>query len=117
VKKLIPILAVGYLVYALFVALSLGQTFLHLYHTYLAGVSPWTGREWAPLAVLTSASGIRLVLLLCVAYFLFSRSHRIAALVIAGICCIAIPIGTVLGGVTIYALTRPEIRSEFTRIV
>ena len=116
-KKLTPALAAAYVIYAALVSFSIGRVFLHFDHTYSAGPSPWTAKEWTPLAVLLSASSLRITLLLCVAYFLFSRRHRLAALVIAGICCIDIPVGTLLGGVTIYALTRPEISSEFTPTV
>ncbi len=116
-KTIIPAIVVAYVIYALFVSFSLGRVFLHFYHTYLAGPSPWTAKQWAPLGVLMSASAIRIALLVCVAYFLFSRSHRLAALVIASICCLAFPVGTLLGGVTLYALTRPEISSEFTPTV
>ena len=114
-KKLVPWLALAYLIYAVFVSFALGRVFLHFYHA--AGPGPWTAKEWAPLAVLLSASGGRIILLLCVAYFLATRSHRLAALVMAGISALAVPIGTILGGLTLYALTRSEIRSEFAPTV
>jgi len=45
---------------------------------------------------------------------MLSAIHRRASLVLAGISCIGIPIGTILGGLTLDALTRPELSSEFT---
>jgi len=116
-KKLIPFLCLGYIIFAFFVSFWLGQIFLHYYHTYSAGVTHFTPKEWAPLAVLLSASFLRLGALLCLAYFLFRRSHRVAALVLAAISCVSIPVGTILGGVTIYTLTRPEVREEFAPTV
>jgi hypothetical protein len=47
------------------------------------------------------------------AYFLSTRRRRKAVFIMAAITCLGIPVGTILGGLTIYALTRPEISSEF----
>jgi hypothetical protein len=116
-KRLIPFLCIGYIIFAFFASFWLGQIFLHYYHTYSAGVAHFTPKELAPLAVLLSASILRIGVLLCLAYLLFRRSHRIAALVLAAISCVSIPVGTILGGVTIYTLTRPEVRVQFAPTV
>ena len=50
---------------------------------------------------------------LCLSLFLSKRRWRRGALVLACISCISVPIGTILGALTIHALTRPEVSSEF----
>ena len=116
-KRLIPILCVGYIIYAGFVFFWLGEIFLHYYRAYSADVPAFTGKQRAPLTVLLSASVLRIGTLLCVAYLLFRRIHRFGALVLAAISCVSIPVGTILGGLTIYALMRPEVRAEFAPTV
>jgi ABC-type tungstate transport system substrate-binding protein len=73
-----------------------------------------SGIQWMPLAV-TSFFALALIgICVCLALFLSARRWRRGALVLACISCVSIPIGTILGGLTIYALTRPEVSSEFT---
>jgi ABC-type sulfate transport system permease subunit len=66
-----------------------------------------------PLIVLAIAVPIFFLSSLCLSYFLFTRRHRGASLSLAALSCLAIPVGTILGPLTIYALTRPAIRSQF----
>jgi hypothetical protein len=66
-----------------------------------------------PLIVLAIAVPIFLLSSICLSYFLFTRRHRAASLGLAALSCLAIPVGTILGLLTIYALTRPAIRSQF----
>jgi hypothetical protein len=66
-----------------------------------------------PLAIFVVTSVAFISMFFALAYFLSARRRRRAILIMAGITCVGIPIGTILGGLTIYALTRPEIRSEF----
>ena len=113
-KKLISFLSMGYAIYALLVVWFAGRTCLQVYHAYSAQPTPLSPVQWVPLGVLILISSAFIGMFLCLAYFLSTRRRRHAALIIAGISCLAIPVGTILGGLTIYALTRPEIILEFT---
>lgn len=70
--------------------------------------------HWVPL-ILTSIIAVFFIsVFLFLAWCLSARRWRRAALVLAGISCIGIAIGTILGGLTLYALTRPEVAAAFT---
>src|SRR5215470_14225963 len=73
-----------------------------------------SGIHWTPLAMTSFFAFAFIGICLCLALFLSARRWRRGALVLACISCISVPIGTILGGLTIYALTRPEVSSEFT---
>ncbi len=45
--------------------------------------------------------------------FLARRTHRTFCLVVAGITCLSIPIGTILGVFTMIVLMRPSVRAMF----
>jgi hypothetical protein len=116
-KKLLPFLSIGYVIYALLVAWFVGRTLLQVYRAYSAEAMQVSPIQWVPLAMLVVIATAFISMFLCLAYFLSARRRRRAALIIAGISCLGIPVGTILGGLTIYALTRPEISSEFTPTV
>jgi hypothetical protein len=42
-------------------------------------------------------------------YFLWHRKHRMYSMVVAGISCLSIPLGTVLGVFTLIVLMRPSV--------
>jgi hypothetical protein len=74
------------------------------------GVAPG---GWVPLityaiivVVVVSLSGL-------LAYLLATDRRRKLALGIAMLGCIGFPVGTVLGALTIYALTRHEVKAQF----
>jgi hypothetical protein len=90
---------------------------LRVYQGQSAGEMQLSGIQWVPLAMTSFFAFAFIGIFLCLAFFLSARRSRRAALVLAGISCIAIPIGTILGGLTIYALTRPEVSSEFTQTI
>ena len=112
-KKLLSFLSIGYVIYALLVAWFVGRTLLQVYRAYSVETMPASPIPWAPLAVLVVVSAAFISMFFSLAFFLSARRRRRAALIIAGITCLGIPVGTILGGLTIYALTRPEIVSEF----
>ena len=113
-RRTLRFLSVGYVIYALFIAWFITRLLLRVYAAQSAGEMQLSGIYWVPLALTTMIAVSCIVMFLCLAYFLSGRRRRRAALVLAGISCIGIPVGTILGGLTIYALTRPEIRAEFT---
>jgi hypothetical protein len=113
VKKFVRILSGAYAVYTLLMLFFVVRNFVaFVSRAYSEG---YDGRAPFVVSVITFV----VIGLLCVSisavlsYLLAIKRHRKAALIMAGVTCIGIPIGTVLGGLTIYALTRPEIRSEF----
>ncbi len=46
-------------------------------------------------------------------YFLTKRQHYLFCMVMAGICCMFMPFGTVLGVFTLVVLTRPSVKELF----
>ena len=115
-RRILPFLSVGYVIYALLIAWFICRLLFRVYRAQSAGQMQLSGIHWMPLAM-TSFFALALIgICLCLALFLSVRRWRRGALVLAGISCISIPIGTILGGLTIYALTRPEVSSEFRNI-
>ena len=114
-RRILPFLSVGYVIYALLIAWFICRLLFRVYRAQSAGQMQLSGIHWMPL-VMTSVFAFALIgMSVCLALFLSARRWRRGALVLACISCISIPIGTILGGLTIYALTRPEVKSEFTQ--
>jgi hypothetical protein len=106
VLKFIRILAAAYAAYALLMLEFAARNFVMFLSAAQADSSePIT---FAVIAIFTVA------LTALLSYFLAVRRHQKAALIIAAVTC-GFPIGTILGGLTIYALTRPDVSSEFMR--
>jgi hypothetical protein len=114
VRRILPFLSVGYVIYALLIAWFICRLLFRVYRAQSAGQMQLSGIQWMPLAMTSFFAFAFISICLCLALFLSARRWRRGALVLACISCISIPIGMILGGLTIYALTRPEISSEFT---
>jgi hypothetical protein len=114
VKKLITFLSVGYALYALLIGLFVAFVLLRVRDAQVASGEDITGLQLVPLISLSVITTIFIILFASLAVLLARRRARRTALVIAGISCLGIPIGTTLGGLTIYALTRPDVIAEFT---
>ena len=115
VRRILPFLSVGYVIYALLIAWFICRLLFRVYRAQSAGQMQLSGIQWMPLAMTSFFAFAFIGICLCLALFLSARRWRRGALVLACISCISIPIGTILGGLTIYALTRPEVKSEFTQ--
>lgn len=117
-KRLIPFLSIGYCVYALTVLWFIARLLLRVREVYTSGLDVQESPgSLVPVISITVIAVLLIVVFLAVAYLLIRRRHRRLALIFAGISCLGIPLGTVLGALTVYALTRPEVRSEFTPTV
>jgi hypothetical protein len=114
VRRILPFLSVGYVIYALLIAWFICRLLFRVYRAQSAGQMQLSGIQWMPLAMTSFFAFAFIGICLCLALFLSARRWRRGALVLACISCISIPIGTILGGLTIYALTRREISSDFT---
>ena len=113
-RRILPFLSVSYVIYALLIAWFICRLLFRVYRAQSAGQMQLSGIHWMPLAMTSFFAFAFIGICLCLALFLSARRWRRGALVLACISCISIPIGTILGGLTIYALTRPEVSSEFT---
>ncbi len=113
-KKLITFLSVGYALYALLIGLFVAPVLLRVRGAQVASGEAITGLQLVPLITLSVITAMFIILFASLAFLLARRRARRTSLVIAGISCLGIPFGTILGGLTIYALTRPEVISEFT---
>ena len=111
--KLLRFLAVGYIAYG---AVTLGFVGQFLWRVFRSGPTPGevSALQWVPLVSFLVVAAALSVMFTCLGYLLFRRRHRRLLLVLSSISCLGIPVGTVLGALTIYALTRPEIAREFT---
>ncbi len=65
---------------------------------------------YAAMGLITLAFGAANVLS---GWFLRRKSHRVFSLVIAGLDCLQIPYGTILGAFTILVLTRPSVQKAY----
>ena len=115
VRRILPFLSIGYVIYALLIAWFICRLLFRVYRAQSAGQMQLSGIKWMPLAMTSVFAFAFIGICLCLALFLSARRWRRGALVLACISCISVPIGTILGGLTIYALTRPEVKSEFTQ--
>ena len=114
VRRILPFLSVGYVIYAELIAWFICRLLIRVYRAQSAGQLQLSGIQWMPLAMTSFFAFALIGMCVCLALFLSARRWRRGALVLACISCISIPIGTILGGLTIYALTRPEVSSDFT---
>ena len=113
-RRILPFLSVGYVIYALLIAWFICRLLIRVYRAQSAGQLQLSGIQWMPLAMTSFFAFAFIGICLCLTLCLSARRWRRGALVLACISCISIPIGTILGGLTIYALTRPAVSSEFT---
>jgi hypothetical protein len=110
-KRLLPILSGGYVVYALFILVFVSRTILRAFPAEPA--QPIPVLSLVPV-ILFGVIGVGFITLFCLlAYFLATRRHHKAAIVLAAISCIGIPFGTILGVLSLITLTRPDARAEF----
>jgi hypothetical protein len=65
-----------------------------------------------PLALILSGWTFAICLAIS-GYFLAKQKHHLFCLVMAGICCMFMPFGTVLGVFTLVVLTRPSVKELF----
>ena len=114
VGRILPFLSGAYIIYALLIAWLICRLLFRVYRAQSAGQMQLSGIQWMPLAMTSFFAFALIGICLCLALFLSARRWRRGAFVLACISCVSIPIGTILGGLTIYALTRPEVSSEFT---
>jgi hypothetical protein len=70
-----------------------------------------------PLVALIVIAVAFVSMFLSLAHFLANKRCRRVALIFAAISCLGIPLGTLLGGLTIYGLTRTEISAELAPTV
>ena len=112
--KLVRILSAAYAVYTLLMLIYVSRNFAAFVTAAYSG--GYEGRAPLPVSIIMFA----VIGTVCVSatavlsYLLAVSRHRKAALIIAGITCVGFPVGTLLGGLTLFALTRPDVRSQFT---
>jgi hypothetical protein len=113
VKRLPSLLAVGYIAYAAVTLGFVGQFVWRVWRAQVASAEEVPLRSWLPLATFVFLALVLIAVFVYLGILLFQRRRRRVALVLAAVSCLGIPVGTLLGGLTIYALTRAEIISEF----
>ena len=111
--KFMRFLSVAWAIFALAILLLVARNFIVFVSTAYHG--GYHGRAPLPVSILVFLlGGIASVMLTGLpAYFLAVARHRKAALILAAINCIGFPVGTVLGVLTLIALTRADGASAF----
>jgi len=113
VKKALPFLSISYVIYAVLVLWYIGRLLYRVWLAHAAGQMAAGDAQWIPLATVTAVCIAFIIIFVALAALLSRRRRRQTALVLAAMSCLAFPMGTLLGAVTLFALTRPQIRAEF----
>ena len=87
--------------------------YIRVSHVLATTAPPDTGSPIIPLVTIGVIAAFSILVSLSVAYLLARRTARRAVLLLAAVSCIGVPIGTLLGAITIYALTRKEVIPQF----
>jgi hypothetical protein len=91
VRRILPFLSVGYVIYALLIAWFIARLLFRVYRAQSAGQMRLSGGiHWMPLAITSFFAFALIGICLCLALFLSARRWRCGALVLAGISCISI---------------------------
>jgi hypothetical protein len=100
-------------IYSLLVFLFVTRNFMAFVSTGYSG--GYHGRAPFAVSVITFLilDILSVSLPAALSYLLAVTRHRKAALILAVIICVGFPIGTILGVLALFALTRPEVMSEF----
>jgi hypothetical protein len=118
VNKLLRMLAAAYAVYTLVILVVAVSNFFVFFAAARANAVQGTSPSaWVPLVTFAVIATICVTLAGLLSYFLAVRRRRKVALAIAALTCIGFPIGTILGGITIYALMRPDVQSDFGQTI
>ncbi len=112
-KKILPFLSISYVIYAVLVLWYIGRLLYRVWQAHAGGQMPAAEMQWIPLVTVTAVCLAFIIMFIALAVLLSGRRRRQAALVIAAMSCVAFPMGTLLGALTIFALTRPHVRAEF----
>jgi hypothetical protein len=70
--------------------------------------------NYIPLILFGIISVVCIFLIFLLAFFLFKRIKRTICLVLSAIFLIGFPLGTILGIASIFVLTRPDVKEQFT---
>jgi hypothetical protein len=107
-------------VMAIWQLMAIHQTFAHFSKAFPAqsGASPPAPDFFPPIPVWPSIAVGTLIMIVSLAlalsgFFLLKRRHRMFILIVAGLNCLSVPLGTVLGVFTIVVLGRDNVRTAF----
>lgn len=121
----LDLLAILHFVLAGFSALGLGFMFFHwlLMKTMLSDPRAWQSDGPPPETILSAMFCLYLLMgmVLLIAglvnllsgLFIRKRRHRLFSIVVAGMNCMAFPLGTALGGFTLVVLLRESVRERY----
>jgi hypothetical protein len=103
-----------YLLLAAFVFLALVSVLLSIHALLQENVQPIARqRELAAMILLLLIGAGLLAVYVANAIFLLKRINRKTSLILSLLSCIGFPFGTILGAVSLFLLTRNEIRAEY----
>jgi len=115
-NKLLTIARIGYIIFGLLALLLLSIPLLEMFNALSANSESAADvfSQYIPVINYIILTIIYSSLIFLLSYFMLKRKRRKVCLIIAGISCMAIPIGTILGIITIYSLTRETIKAQFS---
>ena len=87
VRRILPFLSVGYVIYAFLIAWFICRLLIRVYRAQSAGQMQLSGIQWMPLAMTSVFAFAFIGICLCLALFLSARRWRRGALVLA---CISV---------------------------
>jgi ABC-type Fe3+ transport system permease subunit len=116
VKTVLAILSGLYLIGAVLVGLVWFSIFSRLRDAFHADPAraEVAFSSWIPFISFSVIAAVFAIMCCVLAYLLVTRRRRKAALIMAGISCLGIPYGTVVGIATLIIISWPEVRAQFT---
>ena len=113
-KRFLPFLGWGYVSYAAVILLLVSRIIFRVFSIPSAETADSApSLSMVPLVSLVIVAVAAVAFLSLLGYFLLTRRHRTACIVMAAISCIGVPFGTLLGVLALIALTRPEVRDDY----
>jgi hypothetical protein len=114
VKVAFRLLPYFYFLLAAFVFLALVSVLLSIQALFQENVHPITReRELAAMILLFLIGAGLLAVYVVNALFLLKRIKRKTSLILSLVSCIGFPFGTILGTISLFLLTRSEIKAEY----
>ena len=116
INNLLPIARIGYIIYAVlagvFIVLKIIKTLTMI--NKQMGQHDMPIESYVPLISFGIIGLVLIILISILVYFLFKQTHRTVCIILSVILLAAFPFGTILGIITILALTRSDIKKQFT---
>ena len=115
-RRLLTVAAAGYALYgvAVIVFILMMMNTVVRNWSWITNDASFSISSLVPAITFLIIAVALVVMLFVLSYLLMKRRKRKTSLVLAAISCVGIPIGTILGAFTIFALTRKGVKQEYS---